>query len=112
MVRLGYFGLFGSPPAIGGGTYRRAKLKLRYPKWIRKAGGWSLLILGMAACALPVAPGIPLVLAGLVVLAPEYAWARKSLRRLKRSMLQMRQMANAKREAKVAVVRAKSAEES
>ncbi|HEY6374726.1 MAG TPA: PGPGW domain-containing protein [Edaphobacter sp.] len=81
-------------------------------KWIRKGGGWSLLIIGMAGCVLPVAPGIPLVLAGLVLLAQDYAWARKLLRRLKRWMLRMRQMAKAKREAKVALVRPKSAEES
>lgn len=33
--------------------------------------GWGLVAAGIAGCVLPVAPGIPLVLAGLVVLAKE-----------------------------------------
>ena len=49
----------------------------------RKVGGWVLVVLGIAGCVLPVIPGIPLLLAGLALLATEYAWAKVALARLK-----------------------------
>jgi uncharacterized membrane protein YbaN (DUF454 family) len=58
--------------------------------WARKAGGWTLLVVGVAGCVLPVAPGIPLVLAGLVILARDYKWARQVLRRGKRWLVRAR----------------------
>ena len=70
--------------------------------WIRKASGWGLLGLGIAGCVLPVIPGIPFALAGLLVLARDYAWARSALRSAKRWLVRMRRRARAKREADAA----------
>jgi uncharacterized membrane protein YbaN (DUF454 family) len=61
--------------------------------WARKAGGWGLLAAGIAGCILPVIPGIPLALAGLIILARDYAWARAALRRAKRKVVSMRRRA-------------------
>ncbi len=58
--------------------------------WWRKAAGWGLLVAGVAGCVLPVAPGIPLVLAGLVVLGRDYHWARQTLQWVKRWVVRMR----------------------
>jgi hypothetical protein len=43
---------------------------------IRLAGGWTLVVSGAALLVLP-GPGIPLVLGGLALLAPEQAWAAR-----------------------------------
>jgi uncharacterized protein YqgC (DUF456 family) len=72
--------------------------------WARKAGGWTLLAVGIAGCVLPVIPGIPLALAGLLVLAPDYAWARSALRSTKRGLVRMRRRARAKKRAHQAAV--------
>jgi len=53
------------------------KLKPLTPKsslW-RKVCGWVLIFLGLAGCVLPIAPGLPLLVAGLALLAKDYAWA-------------------------------------
>ena len=49
----------------------------------RTAGGWTFLVVGVAGLVLPVLPGVPLLIAGLVMLSADYHWARTSLRRLK-----------------------------
>ena len=49
----------------------------------RNAGGWTLVILGVAGLMLPVLPGIPLLIMGLVLLSADYRWARTCLRRVK-----------------------------
>jgi hypothetical protein len=49
----------------------------------RTAGGWILLMLGAAGLLLPVLPGTPLLIAGLVMLSADHRWARNSLRRVK-----------------------------
>lgn len=49
----------------------------------RRASGWTLVVLGVIGCVLPVLPGIPLLLGGLALLSTEYSWAEKALRRLK-----------------------------
>jgi uncharacterized protein len=49
----------------------------------RIAGGWVLLVLGVAGLMLPVLPGTPLLLAGLVMLSTNHRWALTSLRRAK-----------------------------
>ena len=67
--------------------------------WARKAGGWGLLVAGVAGCILPVIPGIPLLLAGLIILARDYAWARSALRKVKRKAVSMRRKARVKRTA-------------
>ena len=38
-----------------------------------RPGGWALLAIGIAGCVLPVIPGIPFSLAGLIILARDYA---------------------------------------
>lgn len=48
----------------------------------RQVGGWALLVAGVAGCVLPVIPGIPLLIGGLALLAPEYAWAGAAQRRV------------------------------
>ncbi len=64
--------------------------------WARKAGGWSLLLVGLAGCVLPVIPGIPLMLAGLLVLARDYVWARKAVRYVKRKAVAVRRRTRTK----------------
>jgi len=59
------------------------KLKPLTPKsplW-RKVCGWLLIVFGIVGCVLPIAPGLPLVVAGLALLAKDYAWARDVLER-------------------------------
>ncbi|MBS1822269.1 MAG: hypothetical protein JST61_09880 [Acidobacteria bacterium] len=64
---------------------------------MRKTGGWALLVVGVAGCVLPVIPGIPLLLAGLLVLAQDYLWAKRSLHKTKRWAVHVRRKARAKR---------------
>jgi uncharacterized membrane protein YbaN (DUF454 family) len=45
--------------------------------------GVTLIILGLAGVVLPLLPGPALIIAGLVVLASEFAWARVVLQRVK-----------------------------
>jgi uncharacterized protein len=49
----------------------------------RSAGGWILLVVGAAGLMLPVLPGVPLLIAGLVMLSADHRWARNCLRRVK-----------------------------
>jgi hypothetical protein len=65
--------------------------------WLRKASGWGLLAVGLAGCVLPILPGIPLALAGLIILARDYAWAKTALRKAKRSFVSMRRRSRTKR---------------
>lgn len=51
---------------------------------IAVAGG-TLLAAGVVAVPLPIAPGWPLVGAGLAVLATEFAWARRPVAWLRRA---------------------------
>jgi uncharacterized protein YqgC (DUF456 family) len=55
------------------------------------------LLAGIAGCILPVIPGIPLAIAGLIILARDYAWARILLHKAKRKLVAMRRKARAKR---------------
>jgi uncharacterized membrane protein YbaN (DUF454 family) len=68
--------------------------------WLRKASGWTLLAAGIAGCILPVIPGIPLLLAGLLILARDYVWAKNALGKTKRWAVHLRRRARAKRAAK------------
>lgn len=45
--------------------------------------GVSMILLGFAGVVLPILPGPALIIAGLVVLASEFAWARVVLNRVK-----------------------------
>ena len=65
--------------------------------WVRKAGGWALLAAGIAGCVLPVIPGIPLLLAGLLVLAQDYLWAKNALGKAKRWAVHVRRKARTRR---------------
>jgi uncharacterized protein len=49
----------------------------------RTAGGWIFVILGVAGVLLPVLPGAPLLIAGLVLLSADHRWARNCLRKVK-----------------------------
>jgi hypothetical protein len=49
----------------------------------RTPAGWTLLILGVAGLVLPFLPGVPLLIAGLVMLSAQHRWARNCLRRMK-----------------------------
>jgi uncharacterized protein len=49
----------------------------------RNAGGWILVVLGVAGLLLPVLPGAPLLIAGLVLLSAHHRWARNCLRKVK-----------------------------
>jgi len=64
-------------------TQPRAPHKTGWRRWGSLAAGWLLLIAGLAGFVLPVIPGIPLLLAGLGLLAYEYVWARRLLERVK-----------------------------
>ncbi|WP_260703416.1 PGPGW domain-containing protein [Edaphobacter flagellatus] len=84
--------------------------------WIRKASGWALLLAGIAGCILPVIPGVPLLLAGLLILARDYRWAKSMLHRVKRWGVRARRKAREKRAAATRKIRTgdvrKSVEES
>lgn len=51
--------------------------------WGRLAGGWLLVVVGLAGFVLPVIPGIPLLLGGLALLACDYPWAKRWMDRVK-----------------------------
>ena len=45
--------------------------------------GFTVLIIGIILIPTPVVPGLPVVIAGLAILAIEFVWARKLLNRFK-----------------------------
>lgn len=59
--------------------------RLPHPiRWVVSASvGGTLVILGLSGLVLPVIPGIPLLIAGLAMLATEFAWAEVLLNRTK-----------------------------
>jgi uncharacterized membrane protein YbaN (DUF454 family) len=74
-------------------------------RWMRIAGGWFLLGTGIAGCVLPVIPGIPLALAGLLVLSRDYVWARSLLGKAKRKAVAVRRKARARQQSAPVVSR-------
>ena len=54
-------------------------------KWVVGLLGLSILLVGAAMLLLP-GPAIIVITLGLVVLATEFAWARRALRRLKKEI--------------------------
>ncbi len=65
--------------------------------WLRKATGWGLLLAGIAGCILPVLPGFPLVIAGLLVLARDYVWAKRAVYKARRWAVHLRRKARGRR---------------
>jgi uncharacterized membrane protein YbaN (DUF454 family) len=59
--------------------------RLPHPfRWIIAASvGGTLVLLGLTGLVLPVIPGIPLLIAGLAILATEFTWAEVLLNRTK-----------------------------
>lgn len=55
------------------------------PFW-RKVVGWICLAVGVFGIILPILPGIPFLVAGLLLLSTEYRWVRSLLIWIKRKM--------------------------
>jgi hypothetical protein len=51
--------------------------------------GGTVLLLGVAMLVLP-GPGLPIIAAGLAILATEFLWARRALRNAKGAVAKMR----------------------
>ncbi len=47
------------------------------------ATGWGLILAGIAGAILPVIPGFPLWIAGLLILSGEYVWAHNLTKKLR-----------------------------
>jgi uncharacterized membrane protein YbaN (DUF454 family) len=58
-------------------------LKTKNKRLFAVIPGWALVGLGLVGIALPIVPGIPLLLLGLVVLSSEYGWAHQLLRKIR-----------------------------
>lgn len=65
--------------------------------WLRQITGWGLLIAGVAGCVLPILPGFPLVIAGLLVLSRDYVWARRAVNKARRWAVKLRRKARARK---------------
>lgn len=64
--------------------YRRPRTPFeRARRIVRIVLGFSALTLGAALLILP-GPGIPVIFVGLAILATEYAWARRYLKKFKK----------------------------
>lgn len=50
----------------------------------RSVIGWTCLALGVLGMILPLAPGIPLVIAGLAILSTQHRWVRGLVLRFRR----------------------------
>ncbi len=50
---------------------------------LRTFCGWICLTAGIVGLVLPVLPGVPLLLAGLILLSSNYRWARQCVHWLK-----------------------------
>ena len=67
---------------------RMPRLKPPVPLW-RTAVGWAFVCAGILGIILPVIPGIPLLIGGLVILSARYRWAAVGVRWAKRKMRQV-----------------------
>jgi len=68
-----------------------AETSLQTTRWVRRPGSWWRLVLGwlciaagLAGIVLPIIPGIPLLIFGLVLLSSQYHWAHKAVVWMKR----------------------------
>lgn len=66
-------------------------------RWLREVAGWGLLAAGIAGCILPILPGVPLILAGLLILSRDYVWAQRAVGRVKRWAVRLRRKARSRR---------------
>ena len=57
---------------------------------LREASGFVLLAVGVIGVVVPIIPGIPLLLAGGLILAPKYPSIRASVRRVRRWAVEAR----------------------
>lgn len=48
-------------------------------RWVRIIAGFALLGFGLVAILIPVLPQVPFIVAGLLLLAREFHWARRLL---------------------------------
>ena len=55
-------------------------------RWLRIGGGFVMLLVGILGWLLPVVPGWPFVIPGLILLGREFHWARRTLAWLKNRM--------------------------
>jgi tellurite resistance protein TerC len=63
--------------------YRKPRTRYeRARRWVRILLGFSALALGAAMLVLP-GPGLVVIAGGLAILATEYAWARRYLKKFK-----------------------------
>lgn len=62
------------------------------------AAGWAFLLLGMTGFILPVIPGIPFLLVGLLILSGEYVWAARLLTIVRRRFPKMTRTAEKHRD--------------
>ncbi len=69
----------------------------------RTALGWACVCAGIIGIVLPVIPGVPLLLAGLVILSARYRWAAVGVRWLRRKVSQMSARRAERRKEKVGV---------
>jgi uncharacterized membrane protein YbaN (DUF454 family) len=67
---------------------RMKKLTPSVSLW-RTAVGWALICAGVIGMILPVLPGVPLLIGGLVVLSARYRWAAVGVKWLKRKVWQV-----------------------
>jgi UPF0716 family protein affecting phage T7 exclusion len=47
------------------------------------AVAWTLILAGIAGLLLPVLPGVPLLIAGILMLSPQNAWLRRMLEKIR-----------------------------
>ena len=68
----------------------------RFWRAARIAGGFVLLVLGVVGLFLPVLQGTAMIVAGLLLLAPEFPWARRLLLWAKRRFRRARERFSAR----------------
>ena len=51
---------------------------------LREASGFALLVAGLVGIVVPIIPGIPLLLAGGLILGPKYPAILRAVRRVRR----------------------------
>ena len=65
---------------------------------LRTAVGWGLVCAGIIGVILPVIPGVPLLIGGLVVLSARYRWAAVGVKWLRRKVRQIAHRKAARKE--------------